>query len=104
MSHEGSAGKADGAFFVGGTPRRRFPPSFFNPRHYPTTPPETTRFGRRFRFDFLAPAHLFIWSSGATFSGRFQFWRSSLMNESFPADRLSARSSQPAARRSSPML
>jgi hypothetical protein len=23
-----------GAFFVGGTPRRRFPPSFFNPRHF----------------------------------------------------------------------
>jgi hypothetical protein len=24
----------DRSFFVGGIPRRRFPPSFFNPRHY----------------------------------------------------------------------
>ena len=27
------AANAVGVFFVGGTPRRRFPPSFFNPRH-----------------------------------------------------------------------
>src|SRR5438045_1059190 len=32
-SHEGSGGQRHRSFFVGGTPRRRFPPSFFNPRH-----------------------------------------------------------------------
>src|SRR5436305_15236923 len=53
-SHEGSGGQRHRSFFVGGTPRRRFPPSFFNPRHLSNE--RTARHGERF-FSFVRLRH-----------------------------------------------